>query len=196
MHTAMTLVSIPVVVDLPTRRFCNDRFGMLHLGVSRPRCTDKEQHHSAVCLTSHADRARYLHLAAQCQSDQRQHVQQATSNISILDPDIQQQWDHAGNAHLGNMTIKPCSNRKVYCACDQHPDGHSHNWVATVSNRTKGRGCPQWTGQKVCKHNSLATKAAAVAAQWDHEANNGTPDSVVAHSCTKNSWHCGVCGCI
>ena len=46
----------------------------------------------------------------------------------------------------------------------------------------------------MCQHNSLATKATLVAAQWDSEANDGTPDSVVAHSSQTFGWLCDVCG--
>ncbi|KAL3153706.1 hypothetical protein ABBQ32_013303 [Trebouxia sp. C0010 RCD-2024] len=34
-----------------------------------------------------------------------------------------------------------------------------------------------------------------MAAQWDYEANNGTPDDVVAQSNHKFHWHCCECGC-
>ena len=132
----------------------------------------------------------------QCHSSKGQHVgaQQEGPNISRLDPTLQQQWDHAANAHLGTIDIKPHSKRKVWWTCDQCPAGHLHSWEATVSNRTEGRGCPQCCGRKVCKHNSLATKAPKVAAQWDYEENAGTPDTVVAQSHHPVGWLCEVCG--
>ncbi|KAL3140365.1 hypothetical protein ABBQ38_004626 [Trebouxia sp. C0009 RCD-2024] len=34
-----------------------------------------------------------------------------------------------------------------------------------------------------------------IAAQWDHEANDCTPDDVVAQSHQRVNWHCDVCGC-
>ena len=129
-----------------------------------------------------------------CNSAQAQPVQQQGPNISRLDPALQQQWDHAANAHLGSIDITPYSNRKVWWTCDQCPDGHLHSWEAAVSSRTGGSGCSQCSGRKVCKHNSLATKAPKVAAQWDYEANNCTPDSVVAQSHTSVGWRCNVCG--
>ena len=69
----------------------------------------------------------------------------------------------------------------------------THTWSATVNSRSNGGGCPQCSGRKVCKHNSLATKAPLVAAQWDHEANKGAPDTVVANSNQKVGWCCDVC---
>ena len=130
-----------------------------------------------------------------CESAQGQFVQQQGPDISCLDPALQQQWDHAANAHLGNIVIKPhSSRRKVWWTCDQCPDGHLHSWEATVSHRTAGTGCPQCSSHKVCKHNSLATKAPKVAAQWDYEANDSTPNDVVAQSNTSVGWRCDVCG--
>ena len=45
----------------------------------------------------------------------------------------------------------------------------------------------------MCKHNCLATKDPLVAAEWDYEANDGTPDSVMAQSNQPFAWICGVC---
>ena len=92
------------------------------------------------------------------------------------------------------VNIGPQSSRKFGWICDQCPDGHLHSWSAKVSNRTNGNGCPQCSGQKVCKHKCLATKDPLVAAQWDHEKNEATPDSVVAQSNQPAHWHCDACG--
>ena len=129
-----------------------------------------------------AGRAQAQHSEARCHSSKGQHafVQQEGPDLSRLDAALQQQWDHAANARLGNIVIRPCSHKKVWWICDQCPNGHLHRWEATAASRSNGRGCPQCCGHKVCKHNSLATKAPLVAAQWEYEANEGTPDSVVA----------------
>ncbi|KAL3132809.1 hypothetical protein ABBQ38_006736 [Trebouxia sp. C0009 RCD-2024] len=185
----MTVLSAVIAV-LPTRRPNNDRCIQTSLYTAR-------RAPNAVWLATHADKGevKCLHLVTHCQSSQSQHVQQGAPNISHLDTAVQQQWDHAANAHLGNVIIKPHSNKKVWWTCDRCPDGHLHRWSAFVYSRTAGRGCPQCSGRAVCKHNSLATKAPKVAAQWDYEANTGTPDSVVAQSKRRVGWHCDVCGC-
>ncbi|KAL3152668.1 hypothetical protein ABBQ38_012265 [Trebouxia sp. C0009 RCD-2024] len=103
---------------------------------------------------------------------QHAHAQQQDPDISRLAPSLQQQWDYAANAHLGNIIIRPYSHKAVWWTCDQCPDGHRRSW-----------------------HNSLATKAPLVAAQWDYEANDGTPDDVVAQSNQLAKWQCTVCGC-
>ncbi|KAL3138661.1 hypothetical protein ABBQ32_006419 [Trebouxia sp. C0010 RCD-2024] len=126
---------------------------------------------------------------------QHAHAKQQGPNISLLAPVLQKQWDHTANAALGDIDIKPYSNRKVYWICDQCPDGHAHSWSAPVANRTKGSGCPLCRGRTVCKHNSLATKAPSVAAEWDYEANSGTPNDVTAQSGQIVYWRCACCGC-
>ena len=149
--------------------------------------------YSMVC---HTGKAWNQHPEVRCHLKQAQpaHKQQEGPNISCLDPALQQQWDHAANAHIGNVNIAPGSGRKVWWICDQCPDGHLHRWEARVASRTSGTGCPQCSGRKVCKHNSLATKAPSVADQWDYEANDGRPDSVVAQSNRRVGWLCGACG--
>ena len=131
-----------------------------------------------------------------CHSNQCQHAhgQQEGPIISHLDPALQQQWDHDANAHPGPIDIKPNNWKKVWWTCDRCPDGHLHHWEAAAANRSNGRGCPQCSSHKLCKHNSPATKAPLVAAQWDYEANDGTPDTVMAQSIRPFAWICGVCG--
>ena len=147
-------------------------------------------------MVCHTDRVLNHQRRVRCHSKRDQHAaaNQGPPDISRLDPDLQQQWDYAANAHLGRIDIKPQSNRKVGWICDQCPDGHLHSWSATVGHRTNGSRCPQCSGDKVCKHNCLATKAPSVAAQWDFAANDGTPDSVAAQSNQHAGWHCDACG--
>ena len=117
-------------------------------------------------------------------------------DISLLDQALQLHWDYEANAHLGNIVIKPYSHLKVQWKCDKCPDSHPHAWHSAVSNRTTGTRCPQCTGRKVCQHNSLATRAPVVAADWDHKANAhlGTPDTVLAQSHKPAHWRCHKCG--
>ena len=127
-------------------------------------------------------------------STKQQYTRQEGPDISLLDSALQKQWDHAANAHLGNIIIKPSSSKEVWWTCDQCPDGYLHRWSAPLHSRSNGSGCPQCSGRKVCQHNSLTTKAPEIAAQWDYEANDGTPDSVVAQSNKAVGWLCDACG--
>jgi len=62
-----------------------------------------------------------------------------------------------------------------------------------VSSRSKADGCPFCKGRRVCKHNSLAAQAPDVAASWDSEANDRTPDDYTAHSHHRAQWLCPAC---
>jgi DNA-directed RNA polymerase subunit RPC12/RpoP len=69
-----------------------------------------------------------------------------------------------------------------------------HEWEATISKRTNGRGCPYCTGKKVDQSNSLATKNPKLAKEW-HVTFNGalTVNDVTAGSGKKVWWKCGTC---
>ena len=122
-----------------------------------------------------------------------QDAQNAGPDVSRLHPLLQTQWDHAANKHLGPITIKPYIIRKVWWQCDQCPDGHLHSWAARVSSRSEGQGCPLCSGRKVCKHNTLATKAPLIAAEW-HSTNNAlSPKDIVALSSFCAVWQCLAC---
>lgn len=116
-------------------------------------------------------------------------------DLSKLSPKLQQQWHHAKNAHLGNVTITPGIGRKVWWRCDQCPEGHPHEFEASPLNlsRAKGKGCPLCAGKAVCHHNSLATKAPAIAAEWSSK-NKKTAEYYTVGSSVKGEWQCKQCG--
>ena len=60
---------------------------------------------------------------------------QAGPNTSRLAPHLQQEWDHAGGAHLGRTTTTPKSERKVWWKSGVCKTGQPHRWQATVGNR-------------------------------------------------------------
>ena len=120
--------------------------------------------------------------------------QQSGPNISQLTPELQSQWDHDKNAHLGNIVIKQHSGRKVYWICRKCPDGLPHTWEAAVDQRTRSRGCPFCSGHKLCPHNSLANAAPQVAREWDTAKNPGSPHDYTAGNGYKPHWLCTKCG--
>ena len=130
-----------------------------------------------------------------CQVNQAQQRKKGKPDISRLKPALQLQWDDEAYAHLGNVIIRPTSGLKVQWKCDQCPDGYPHGWESAVRFRTRGDGCPQCSGRKVCQHSSLATEAPWVAAEWDHEANAdlGTPDTMLVQSNKPARWRCHSC---
>ena len=128
-----------------------------------------------------------------CRAGVIQVAQTTGPDISQLDPVLQKQWDHDANKHLGQIIIKPHSGRKVWWQCDQCPDGYLHSWATKVDHRSNGTGCPQCSGRKVCKHNSLATKDPLVAAEWHPTSNAFSPEDVTATSHKSAVWQCQAC---
>ena len=128
-----------------------------------------------------------------CQASGGHQPQKRGPDISQLKPHLQQQWDAAANDDLGEIAISSMSARKVHWVCQSCPDGHAHVWQATVRDRSRGHGCPYCAAQAVCQHNSLATRAPQVAAQWDFDANKLTPHDYTSESNAKVAWNCSAC---
>jgi len=125
---------------------------------------------------------------------QSQQPDQIGPNISLLPEELQGQWHEQLKRHLGSIVIKPYSNRKVRWSCDQCPDSLPHVWEATVSDRSKGKGCPYCSGRKVCQHNTLARKAPQVAHLWNAKKNHPlSPDQVTVSSGLRAHWKCSDC---
>ncbi len=118
----------------------------------------------------------------------------AGPDISLLRPELQRQWHHAKNQHLGDRQITTGSGLRVWWSCDQCPCGLPHEWLATVNLRQNmDYHCPYCTNNSLCQHNLLSTVAPAVAAYWDTAKNGVTPDQVMARSHTRRHWLCPKC---
>ena len=101
---------------------------------------------------------------------------------------------HDRNKHLGSIALTPYSARKAWWSCPHCPDGHPHIWEATLDARSRGTGCPFCAGTKVCKHNSLATKAPQVAMYWHPQRNlQLSPVTVTVYSRYRAHWFCSAC---
>ncbi len=113
---------------------------------------------------------------------------------SLLADELQKQWHEKLNMHLGNIVIRPGSDRKVWWSCDQCPDSLPHIWEASVRHRTYGTGCPFCSGTAICQHNTLAKQAPDVALFWDAKKNHPLdPDQVTVSSNKRAHWKCSVC---
>ncbi|DBA66736.1 TPA: hypothetical protein ACH3X2_001885 [Trebouxia sp. C0005] len=119
----------------------------------------------------------------------------AGPDISLLRPELQRQWHHAKNLHLGDRQITTGSALRVWWTCDKCPGGLPHEWLASVNDRqNRNSQCPYCTNYSLCQHNSLLTMAPAVAAYWDTAKNGLTPDLVMAGSKARRHWLCPKCG--
>ncbi len=130
-----------------------------------------------------------------CCCNQTQEQSLAGPDISQLRPDLQRQWQHDRNHHLGDRKVSASNCLRVWWSCNHCPCGLPHEWLATVADRQDmDSRCPFCTNNRLCQHNSLSTKAPAVAKYWDTDKNELTPDQVMAHSSTRRHWLCPSCG--
>ncbi len=148
------------------------------------------------CIYAESSRQGTQHSAAHaclCRAGTQVPSSQQRPDISSLKPNLQLEWDHDKNSHLGSIVVAPGSQRKVWWKCDKCPHGKPHEWEAQVSSRSEGCDCPFCSSIAVCTHNSLATLAPHIAKEWDYAANDLTPDDCTWKSNVTASWECHVC---
>ena len=110
--------------------------------------------------------------------------------------DMLQLWDWGLNeqAGLDPSKLRCRSGKKAHWLCNKCPAGQPHTWQAAVNDMYRitshgTRGCPCCEGRKACKCNSLQSLFPEVAAEWDHERNQGTPADYAAQSNKKVWWY-------
>lgn len=106
--------------------------------------------------------------------------------LATVNPYLARQWHPTKNGELTPKDVTLHSDKKVWWIC---PKGHE--WLAIVTSRSRGTGCPYCTGKAVCDDNCLANLNPKLASQW-HPTKNGelTPKDVTLHSSKKVWWVC------
>src|SRR5262249_8833387 len=119
---------------------------------------------------------------------QRRKGQRLKEPLSVTHPQLAAEWHTAKNGELRAEKVTSGSNKKVWWQCQV-----GHEWEATVSNRTLGRGCPYCSNKKVDKSNALTTTHPELVAEW-HPTRNGElrPDQFTAGSGRRVWWKCPV----
>lgn len=125
---------------------------------------------------------------------------QKENSLSSRFPNLVAEWNVERNAGLTPDKIAAYSNQKVWWRCA----ACGHEWISSVNNRTSnGQGCPECARGKqtktlrsnlLAKRGSLAERFPQVAAEWDHERNELTPDQFTAGSRERVWWICPDCG--
>ena len=109
------------------------------------------------------------------------------NDLSILAPELAEQWHPDKNGNLLASQVSVGSTRKVWWRCDR-----GHEWQAAVYSRTAGRGCPVCTGKMVVPgENDLESYDPELARQWARERNGDLkPDQVSIYSNKRVWWQC------
>ncbi|MCP5049604.1 MAG: zinc-ribbon domain-containing protein [bacterium] len=107
----------------------------------------------------------------------------AGNNLQMANPGLARQWHPTKNGDLTPGRVTHGSNMKVWWICNK-----GHEWMATIGNRTKGRGCPFCAHKHASDEYNLETLYPEVAKQW-HPTKNGDlkPGKVIPGS-KKKAW--------
>ena len=108
------------------------------------------------------------------------------------DPELSRDWSSEGNEGLlpEAVALKSCQKRTWRCLNNRsHPD-----YQTTPMHRSSlGSGCPECAREArriKTRHGTLAEEHPDLAAQWDYDANVGTPQDVTSGSNRRVSWIC------
>ncbi len=114
-------------------------------------------------------------------------------SLLVLFPEIAKQWNDNHNGELRPNMVTGQSSKKVWWQC---PLNVSHQWSATVANRTSlKQGCPYCKGKRVDNTNSLAALRPDLAKEWHPRKNIGMePGQYTCGSHQKVWWLCSTTG--
>lgn len=106
--------------------------------------------------------------------------------LATKNPTLADEWHPIKNRPLTPEGVAPHSNRKAWWKCKKN-----HQWLATVSSRNQGSGCPYCSGRFASETNNLKLLYPKLSKEW-HSTKNGrlTPRDVTAHSGKEYWWKC------
>lgn len=100
---------------------------------------------------------------------------------------LSSEWHPTRNGDLKPENVTRGSDRKVWWKCER-----GHEYEATISNRSYGKGCPICAGKKIVQGiNDLATMNPKLASEWNYQRNQELmPVQVSPNSHKKVWWIC------
>ena len=110
--------------------------------------------------------------------------QKKKPSLSEYDPELAKEWHPTKNEGLKPTDVTAGSSKKVWWVCSKNPN---HVWPASISNRTRGKGCPFCAGVVVGK-NSLADLYPEIAEEWHPIKNKELKPSDVSKGSKRKVW--------
>lgn len=108
------------------------------------------------------------------------------NNLVFSHPNIAKEWDYSKNGVLLPSNVSAGSDKKVWWICPLQ-----HSYLASISSRIRGRGCPTCSGKIILKgYNDFATHNPELLQFWDYDKNAINPDSIAYGSDKKVWWLC------
>ncbi len=106
--------------------------------------------------------------------------------LQAIDPTLAKEWHPTKNGVLTPRDVTYSTDRKVWWICKK-----GHEWIARISGRNAGRGCPYCVGRAICEDNCLKTINPGLAKEWHPTKNKPlTPEDVAPGSSRKVWWIC------
>ena len=94
------------------------------------------------------------------------------------------EWHPTKNGDLKPNMVAPRSSKKAWWMCEK-----GHEWEASISSRTDGRGCPICANKKILSgYNDLATKNPKLAREWHPTKNADLKPNMIAPGSNKKVW--------
>lgn len=108
------------------------------------------------------------------------------NDLVSVDTALAAQWDYEKNGGLRPEDVTGMSHRPVWWigSC-------GHSWIAKISNRRNGCGCPYCCGKKVLEgFNDAQSMCPELMDEWNFEKNPFLPSEVTAGSQRDIWWRC------
>lgn len=112
-------------------------------------------------------------------------AQPAGKSFADLMPKVAAQWDLGKNGALSPSLFSLSSGYKAWWNCEK-----GHSYECTITNRTRGHGCPFCSGNKVLPQDSLKSTHPALALEWSTSKNLVDINLVAWGSSRKVWWKC------
>ena len=109
------------------------------------------------------------------------------NDLATTNPNLIREWNYERNTEITPQQISSGSSKKVWWRCE-----HGHEYLASISQRNKGNGCPYCANKKIIKgYNDLATIHPEIASEWCYEKNGSmTPYNSSPASGKMVWWKC------
>jgi len=110
------------------------------------------------------------------------------NRLSIVNPKLCEEWNYKKNGDLKPENVSFGCCKKVWWKCRK-----GHEWKTSICHRSKGKGCPYCSGNKVIKSYSFGSIKPKLSKEWHPSKNRLTPFDVTLKSNKKVWWRCQKC---
>ncbi|MBL7821447.1 MAG: zinc-ribbon domain-containing protein [Saprospiraceae bacterium] len=100
-------------------------------------------------------------------------------------PALSAEWDTSKNKNLTPNHFYPKSATNVWWKCSM-----GHEWLARISHRVSGSGCPICSGRVAGSENNLSVINLVLAKEWHYQKNKLLPYDYLPNSGKKVWWKC------